>query len=103
MAHLAGQPARQATVTDCDEQSVSNRWLCTQIADSALRADGDLAVGGRCRSTVYDVAKIKGRVLAWGGGYSGMIASTSNSTGHCGSMECMSAYAVAGLIKFFRQ
>src|SRR5258708_30843264 len=30
-----------------------------------------------------------------------MIASTSNSTSHCGSTECMSVHAVAGLIKFF--
>ena len=28
-------------------------------AESALRADGDLAVGGRCRGTVYGVAKVK--------------------------------------------
>jgi hypothetical protein len=36
VVHSVEQPARQATVTDCDELSVTNRLLCAHIdADSA--------------------------------------------------------------------
>lgn len=41
----------------------STAYMC-QIA-SALRADGDLAVGSRCRSAVYGVAKVK--AVLWRG------------------------------------
>ena len=44
MAH----PARQATVTDRDEWSLTNRLLCAHIADYALLAGGGLtAIGWR--------------------------------------------------------